>query len=106
MADWPNRWVVDADYPQGHLVPFTDVEKAQWDIDQAAGLAEMQALTTLSTNYSSLQTKVGQAIDALETAAANWDTLTATQKDSVLKLLVRLTARLARLVNSRLDASP
>jgi hypothetical protein len=65
-----------------------------------------QTQAAASLNYSSLQTKVSQAVDALESAATNWSTLTPAQKDQVLKLVVQVTSRLARLEIQRLDASP
>lgn len=35
----PDRWVLDEDYPDGHLVPMTDDEEAQLERDQAIGAA-------------------------------------------------------------------
>lgn len=35
----PHKWVVDLDYPEGHLVEMTPEEEAQLERDQAAGVA-------------------------------------------------------------------
>lgn len=37
------RWVVDEDYPDGHLVAMTPEEQAQHERDQAAGAAAADA---------------------------------------------------------------
>jgi hypothetical protein len=55
---------------------------------------------------AALVAKIAPVIDSLETAATNWDTLTAAQKDAALKVVVRLSARLARIVARQLDATP
>lgn len=35
----PDRWVLDEDYPEGHLVPMSPEEEAQLERDQAVGVA-------------------------------------------------------------------
>lgn len=35
----PNKWVVEPDYPEGHLVEMTPSEQAQLERDQAIGAA-------------------------------------------------------------------
>lgn len=67
---------------------------------------EEVAFENAIANEQSLRDKVGQAIGNLETAATNWGTLTAAQKDAAAKLTVQVTARLARLALRHLDAAP
>lgn len=56
-------------------------------------------------NASKLEDKARQAIANLESADANWATLTAAQKDQALRLCVRVVAKLARLVVRQLDSA-
>jgi hypothetical protein len=56
-------------------------------------------------NVAALVSKADQAIANLESADANWATLTAAQKDAATRLAVRVTAKLARLALGRLDAN-
>jgi hypothetical protein len=98
-----DKWVVDAAFPQGHLVPMTPAEQAEFDAFQAAQVAGTTAQAAADANAATMLDRIGQAISNLETAAANWGTITAVQKDAALKLTVQVVARLARLILRRLD---
>lgn len=63
------------------------------------------AQAVLDGNAATMSDRAANAIGNLETAAQNWGTLTAAQKDQVLKLTVQVVARLARLVLRRLDTA-
>lgn len=39
----PDKWVVDQDYPDGHLVPMTEDEEAQLERDRDAGISLAKA---------------------------------------------------------------
>ena len=56
-------------------------------------------------NADALRDKATQAIAQLEDADTRWGTLTAAQKDAAMRLCVRATAKLIRLVLGRLEAS-
>lgn len=64
-----SRWVVETDYPEGHLVPMTPDEQAQLDADQAAALAEASrpAPPTLEDKFQEIVDAVLNAPD-FETA--------------------------------------
>lgn len=53
---------------------------------------------------ASLRSKARNAIATLESADANWASLTNVQKDAALRLCVRATAKLARLAVRQLDS--
>lgn len=56
-------------------------------------------------NRELLLERARTAIATLEAADANWATLTPEQKDAALRLSMRVTAKLARLLVGRLDAA-
>ena len=67
-----DKWVVDADYPDGHLVPLTPEEEAQLDADQAAGVLQAKADSIQYANAAAVRdllaarmTKLRQARTAL-----------------------------------------
>lgn len=67
-----DKWVVDAQHPQGHLVPMTAEEEAQHDADQAAGTAQAtaaqqaaQTAATIADNLNTRMVKIRQARTAL-----------------------------------------
>jgi hypothetical protein len=62
------KWVIDADYPQGHLVPLSDVELAQYQADQTAGLAAAQQQATYATNAAMISTAVMNRLAQIRTA--------------------------------------
>lgn len=75
--------------------------------DLAAPRAELTAIADTRTategTAETLRTRAVEAIETLENAWAGWANLTAAQKDAALKLNVRVTIALARLVLRRLD---
>lgn len=101
-----DKWVVNQDYPQGHLVAMTAEEQAQYDADQIASASAESAQQVLDTNAATMREKVDQALANLEAAATNWSSLTVGQKDAALKLTVQVVDRLARLTLQRLDVAP
>jgi hypothetical protein len=70
--------------------------------DGAGGFRDVE---DVDGNVTLLTQKATQAIANLETADANWTTLTATQKDAASRLAVRVSAKLARLALGKLDAN-
>jgi hypothetical protein len=56
-------------------------------------------------NADALAAKVASVLDALEQADAGWETLTAAQRTAAMRLAVRASAKLARLVLGKLEAS-
>lgn len=99
------KWIVDQDHPDGHLVPMTAEEQAQYTADQAEGAKAAQAAAAVEQNAATMTDRTATAIAGLEDAAASWGTLTNAQKDAAMKLTVQVSARLARLVLHRLDAA-
>lgn len=69
-----DRWVVDQDHPQGHLVPMTPAEQAQFDADQAAAATASASAATVASNRGSIaqaaQTRLAQ-IRTARTALTN-----------------------------------
>lgn len=66
MAD---RWVVNDEYPEGHLVPMTDDEQAQLERDQALGAALAAAQADAEAVDAA---RVGQLQKAREDLANGW----------------------------------
>lgn len=56
-------------------------------------------------NAATLTQQITTAIQTFENADANWATMTAAQRNDVLKLAVRSLARLGRIINNQLDAT-
>lgn len=71
--------------------------------------AELQAIATSAAsaieNERALRDRADTALQNLEAAWAGWAGLTAAQKDAALKLTVRVTISIARLVLRRLDSA-
>lgn len=63
------------------------------------------ASKTASDNASAMQAAAIGAIAQLESADANWATLTAGQKDAATRLAVRVAAKLTRLALGQLDSA-
>jgi hypothetical protein len=72
-------------------------------LDPSTCEARLVAGTDLG-NEERYRDRIAQAIDLLEKADANWDTLTNAQKDAALHLTVRVVAKLARLAVRNLGA--
>lgn len=90
-----------AEYEGDKLVhrPMSAAENADRDAIEAAASAERVA----EENATTLRDRAEQALENLEGAWAGWANLTAAQKDAALKLNVRVTVALARLVLRKLD---
>lgn len=75
--------------------------------DQAGNLIQTQTITVPDSvvNADTLRNHITQAIQTFEDADRNWATLTAAQRNDVMKQAVRAIARLARIVNNQLDAT-
>lgn len=56
-------------------------------------------------NFDELMTRAHEAIATLEAAAANWDTLTAAQRNATNQLAVRVLARVCRLLLGRFESA-
>ena len=67
MAD---RWVLDQDYPNGHLVAMTPAEQAQYDADQVIGLAADDLQTSTRANQSALVAALSSRMATLRQARA------------------------------------
>lgn len=76
-----------------------------WDQVSTWATAAATARITDETNEATLRDRADTAIANLESAIAGWSTLTAAQKDAALKLGLRVTAALARLILRRLDSA-
>lgn len=63
-----DRWVIDKDHPEGHLVPMTPAEEAQAQADSAAGLAAANAASVLNGNHATILTAVNTRMAKLRTA--------------------------------------
>lgn len=64
-----------------------------------------ETVTDAFVNGITLRQHVTNAIATFEQADANWATLTAAQRNDVMKQAVRTVARLGRLLNDQLDAT-
>ena len=86
-------------------VPLTPEEEAQAVVDAAAAAGTAAEQAVFSANDRTLRDRVEQGLSALAAAHANWGALTAVQKDTALRLNVRVTLALARLQLRRLDST-
>lgn len=86
------------------VVPAGTAESVVRGVEEAA-LAEITLLEAQAANEATLRGRADAAIANLEAAWNGWGSLTAAQKDAALKLTVRVTIALARLVLRRLDAA-
>lgn len=66
MAD---RWVINDDYPNGHLVPMTPAEEAQRNADQAVGAAAVEAAMQEAASLASRMDVLEQAQTDLASGA-------------------------------------
>lgn len=84
MAD---KWVVDADYPHGHLVPMTPAEEAQLARDRKAGAAASDAQAAIEAEAASRTDGLRKARADLA-AGVIFASLSAKEK-SVIELLLQ-----------------
>lgn len=79
----------------------------EWYADSAAarGVSVRQVVGGPAANEDTLRSRAESALATLEQAVANWDSLTAAQKDGALKLTVKATAGLIRLALRRFDSA-
>lgn len=85
------------------LVPLTAAEAQRREAEAAEFATIAAALEAEATNAATLRDRAETAIAKLETAYDGWADLTAAGKDAALKLNVRATIALARLVLRKLD---
>lgn len=102
MAD---KLIIDCEKQTEELVQLTQAEQDALAADQAAAAVIAADVALQDTNAATLRDRIQQAITTLTNAHTNWGTLTAAQKDSALKLNVRVTVALARLHLRKLDAT-
>lgn len=100
----PDRWVVDANHPEGHLVPMTPGEEAQLAADRQAGAAQHAEQTLNEGNAQTLRDKARQALDA---NAAFLAKPTPTQAETLahVRTLTRESTALIRLLLGALDST-
>lgn len=72
---------------------------------ETAALALADSAVSADRNAVTLRTQISQVIQTFEAADRDWATLTAAQRNDVMKQAVRTIARLARIVNGQLDAT-
>lgn len=82
---------------------LTPAEVAAIQADRDAAIATLAAATAEEGNATTLRDRAVAALANLEAAWDGWGALTAAQKDAALKLNVRVTIAIARLVLRRLD---
>lgn len=87
MAD---RWEVNEDYPEGHLVTMTDEEEEQLERDQSAGAAMADAQATLEAAAAARAADLRQA--RLELATGAIFSSFSTNERSVLDMLLAESA--------------
>jgi len=82
----PDRWVVDADYPSGHLVAMTPAEEKQLGRDQKAGAASAAAQTEIDKAGAARIAALRKARTELA-AGAIFASLSASEKNIIDMLL-------------------
>jgi hypothetical protein len=100
-----DKWVIDEDNPQGHLVPMTASEQTRYDTDVAAWADTATRQATLDANAAEMRAALAAH---LQDTAALADTVeagsaTAAQQRQALVLCLRGTGRLTRLVLELFD---
>lgn len=105
-----NRWVVEPDYPGGHLVPMTTTEEAQWAADQAAGTAANNAYEAAHANALAMgsalagrMTSLRQARVAL--AGGSIFAALSVNERKVIDMLLQDDLQFARLILEQFEAT-
>lgn len=98
----PDRWVIDADHPQGHLVAMTDAEAAAFAAFQTTATASFGQRATADGNAVTLQAKAQQALTTNSTYLA-LASPTAAQTTAQVKAITRQVNALIRLSIQSLD---
>src|SRR5262245_51435633 len=103
----PDKWVIDQNYPQGHLVPMTPEEVAQWQSDQQAAAAAATVTAAHTANSATMRLSLHDRIQEMRDLATGVEAGTATAADQrrALVLCLRGTVRLALLMLVELDAA-
>jgi hypothetical protein len=93
-------WVIEPNYPQGHLVQFTPAQEAQADADDAAAQATQAATANAQANSTliqgELQSTIANALSLADLLDAN--TATPAQQRQALSLCLHGLVRLAKVV--------
>lgn len=100
-----DKWIVDAQFPQGHLVPMTPDEQAAFDAYQASQVAGTAAQATADTNAALIRTELqSQVASALALAdAIDANTATPAQQRQALSICLHGLVRLAKVVYRTYD---
>lgn len=77
----------------------------QWQTGEPLNVEERAAAAAIAANEAALRDRADVALVNLQAAWDGWAGLTAAQKDAALKLNVRVTIALARLLLRRLDST-
>lgn len=96
------RVILDLSKPVAERVSRVALTAAEL-ADRGAVEADAAPRVAAAANETTLRDRADAALDTLENAWGSWGTLTAAQKDAALKLNVRVTIALARLVLRKLD---
>lgn len=83
MAD---RWVVDEDYPEGHLVPMTPEENAQLERDRVVAVAAVAAQAKIDESHEAVMSSLRKARTDLATGRI-FGSLSAAEKNALGALL-------------------
>lgn len=106
----PSNWVVDKDYPGGHLVPMTPAEVAQYDADQTSGLSAAAVQETSRANLAAITTALTTRMATLRQArsalagGAIFASLSVNEK-KVMDALLQDDLQFARLILELFDAT-
>lgn len=106
----PDRWVMDEDYPNGHLVPMTLAEEAQHEASQAEGAAILEFEASRRVNQTAIRAAVASRIAILQSArvALSSGTIFAALsagERTVIDLLLQGDLQLGRLALELFDAT-
>lgn len=96
-----NRWVVNEEFPNGHLVAMTSDEESQLLDDRKAGEVREEAEQNVLAETAAIYDELTAILDVLETTNSNWSTLTNDQKDVALQSVVRSTVLAIQILSER-----
>jgi hypothetical protein len=85
------------------MAEFDTLEVHTYDRDGAIIATQTVAMDPEQARRLRLEKLAREAVDTLEQADAAWDSLTAAQRTAAMRLAVRTSAKLARLMLGRLE---